>query len=463
MRAETRFPPDGPTMTIPTRALLSSFLLLLLPGLVTAALAQPPRAPAAAPVLRLRDQAELQHRWLAERFATVLPEVMRREKFDMWVVICREHNEDPVYETLVPTPSLFAWRLTMLVFFDTGAAGIERLIVNPYGSGDLHKAFADFYTPAFEPATLTPWQRLAAIVRARDPKAIAVNESEDFAFADGLTATHKAQLVTALGPLAGRLVSGGRVAVGWLERRAAAELAFYPKIVALNHAIIGEAFSRKVITPGVTTIDDLAWWVRERIAELKLGTWFQPMFYITRSTSTTAKDARVVEPGDMLRCDIGITYLGLTADIQQVAYVPREGETNAPQGLRDALAAGNRLQDILVAEMKPGATGNAVLAASLARARAAGLAPRIYSHPIGYHGHAAGSRIGLPDMQDGVPGMGDYPLHPGVCWAIELAVRAQVPEWGGQEINMALEEDAVVTEEGVVFLDGRQTKFHVVR
>jgi Xaa-Pro aminopeptidase len=423
-----------------------------------------PAQPAPPPVLTLREQAALQNRWLAARFATVLPEVMRREQIDMWVVVCREHNEDPVYTTLVPAPSLFAWRLTMLVFFDRGPAGIERLIVNPYGSGDLHKAFADFYTPAFEPTALTPWQRLASIVKARDPKAIAIDESDTFAFADGLTATHKAQLVQALGPdLARRLVPASRVAVGWLERRSAEEIAFYPKIVALNHAIVAEAFSRQVITPGVTTIDDLAWWVRERIAALKLGTWFQPMFYLTRRAATPAPNPRIVQPGDMLRCDIGITYLGLTADIQQVAYVPREGEDDAPQGLRDALAAANRLQDVLISEMKPGPTGNAVLAASLARARAQGLVPRIYSHPIGYHGHAAGSRIGLPDMQDGVPGMGDYPMYADVCWAIELSVRARVPEWDGQEINMALEEDAVVSARGVSFLDGRQKRFHLVR
>ena len=422
-------------------------------------------APAAAPpVLPLREQAALQHRWLAERFATVLPEVMRRERVDMWIVVCREHNEDPVYATLVPAPSLFAWRLTMLVFFDRGAEGIERLILNPYGSGDLHKAFADFYTPAFEPADLTPWERLAAVVRARNPKAIAIDESDTFAFADGLTASHKACLVNALGPeLSRRLVTGGRVAVGWLERRSPAELDFYPRIVALNHAIVAEAFSRSVITPGKTTIDDLAWWVRERIAGTKLDTWFQPMFYITRPAASRGKNPRVVEPGDMLRCDIGITYLGLTADVQQVAYVPRPGESDAPAGLRDALAAGNRLQDILASEMKAGTAGNTILAAALTKARAAGLDARIYSHPIGVHGHAAGSRVGLPDMQNGAPGMGDYPAYPGVCWAIELSVRSRVPEWDGQEITMALEEDAVLTEAGVSYLDGRQTRFHLVR
>ncbi len=439
-------------------------LVVLLAGTVLPAFAQPGRPGQPPQVLSLREQAAVQNRWLAARFESVLPEVMRRERIDMWVVICREHNEDPVYTTLVPAPSLFAWRLTMLVFFDRGAAGIERLIVNPYGSGDLHKAFTDYYTPAFEPAGLTPWQRLAAIIKARNPRAIAVDESETFAFADGLTATHKAQLMTALEPeLARRVVPGGRLAVGWLERRSADELAFYPKIVALNHAIVAEAFSRNVITPGVTTIDDLAWWVRERIAELKLGTWFQPMFYITRPPSSAAKNPRVVEAGDMLRCDIGITYLGLTADVQQVAYVPRDGETDAPKGLRDALSAANRVQDILISEMKPGLAGNAILAAALANARAQGLMPRIYSHPIGYHGHAAGSRIGLPDMQDGVPGMGDYPAYPDVCWAIELSVRARIPEWGGQEITMAVEEDGVLSTRGASFLDGRQTRFHLVK
>ena len=430
----------------------AALLLTALP-----ALAQPLK------ILSLHDRDALQNRWLAERFEKVLPEIMRREQIDMWVVICREHNEDPVYTTLVPHPSHFAWRLSMFVYFDRGPErGVERLVVNPYGSGDLHKAFADVYTPAFEPAQLDPWQRLAKVIKERNPKKIAIDESPTFAFADGLTANLKAQLVAALGPdYAPRLVSAERLAVGWLERRSAPELEFYPQIVALTHAIIAEAFSNKVITPGVTTIDDLVWWVRERMADWKLDTWFQPMFYITRPPSAGAP-SRVVQRGDLLRCDIGLTYMGLNADVQQVAYVLRPGETDAPKGLKDALAKGNRLQDILAAEFKIGAKGNDVLASALARAKAEGLVPKIYSHPIGYHGHAAGSRVGLPDMQDGVPGMGDYPLYPGTCWAIELGVRVPVPEWG-MDVQMALEEDAAFTSAGVSFLDRRQTTFHLVK
>jgi Xaa-Pro aminopeptidase len=432
-------------------------------GLIGMLLRPPPARGAEPPsVLSLAERAALYNRWLKVRFETVLPEVMRRENIDMWVIICREHNEEPVYMTLVPQPSMFAWRLTMLVFHDRGRGGLERLIVNRYGSGDLHREFADYYEAAWEPEDLDPWQRLAQIIAARNPRKIAINESETFPMADGLSAFNKAMLVRALGPeYSKRLVSAERLAVGWLERRTPAELEFYPEIVALNHRIIAEAFSRTAITPGVTTIDDLAWWVRERIAELKLATWFQPMFYILRRQGDVA--SRVIQRGDLLRCDIGVTYLGLNSDIQQSAYVLRENESDAPQGLKDALAKGNRLQDILIGEFKEGRTGNEVLASALASAKAEGLIPRIYSHALNYHGHAAGPRIGLPDMQEGVPGMGDYPLYRDTCYAIELGVRAVVPEWGNQEIQMALEEDAAFTARGTYFLDGRQTELILIK
>jgi hypothetical protein len=435
--------------------------LALLCALLGSLWAQSAKTPS---VLSARERAQLFNSWLKIRFDGMLPAIMRREKIDMWVVICREHNEDPVYATLVPYPSMFAWRLTMFVYFDKGPAGLERLTVNRYGGGDLHKEFADYYQPAWDPENIDPWQRLAQIIRTRNPKKIAINESETWACADGLSAANKSQLVRALGPdYAGRLVSAERLVVGWLERRTPEELAFYPQIVALNHQIAAEAFSSKVITPGVTTIDDLAWWVRDRIAGLKLATWFQPMFYITRPRGGPEQDSRTIQRGDMLRCDMGVTYLSLNSDIQEVAYVLRENESSAPQGLQDALSRGNRLQDILAGELKEGRTGNEILAAALQRARAEGLNPRIYSHPLGYNGHAAGPRIGLPDMQGGVPGMGDYPLFADTCWAIELSVSAAIPEWHNQEIQMALEQDAAFTARGTNFLDGRQTRFHLIR
>jgi len=415
-------------------------------------------------ILGLKERAAVYNRWLKIRMEKILPEIMRRENIDMWVVICREHNEDPVYPTLVPYPNMFAWRLSAFVYYDRGKDGLECLSVNRYGSGDFNKELGDYYKAAWEPENIDPWQRLVQIIRTRNPKKIAVNESKTFAFADGLSATLKTRLVQALGPeFSRRLVSAERLVVGWLERRTPEELDAYAQLAAINHKIVAEVFSRKAVTPGVTTIDDLSWWMRERIAELKLATWFQPTFYILRRQASVSKDGRIIQRGDLLRCDIGVTYLSLNSDLQELAYVLRENETDAPQGLKEALRQGNRLQDILIGEFKEGRTGNEILAASLKKALAEGLRPNIYSHPLGYHGHAAGPRIGQSDMKEGVPGMGDYPLYLDTCFAIELSVRAIVPEWDNQEIQMALEEDAVFASRGAYFLDGRQTNWILIK
>ncbi len=412
----------------------------------------------------LQEWAGQSRRWLKSRFDRLLPMLMRREGIDMWIVVCREHAEDPVYPTLVPPPNMFAWRLSMLVFFDRGEeAGVERISVNPYGSGDFNREIGDFYRPGWTDQTEDPWDRLARIVRERAPKRIGINESRTFPFADGLTATLKAELVRALGPFyEARLVSAERLAVGWLEKRVREEIFRFTQLAALNRGVAAEALSDKAIKPGVTTIDDLAWWTRERFAELRVEPWFQPTYYILRQEGQAIPPAarRVILPGDVVRCDIGFACQGMTTDVQEVAYVLRVGETEPPQGLRDALRQGNRLQDILTAEFKEGRTGNQILAAALRRARAEGLKPRIYSHPLNHYGHGAGTRIG-PD--ENTPGMADYPLYADTCWAIELSVGAVVPEWGDQAITLALEQSAVFSGGVVNYPAFRQQKFHLIR
>ena len=429
-----------------------------LAGLVLALAPAPSAAPAGEipAILSLRERAALADRWLRTRLETILPEVMRREKIDMWIVICREYEEDPVYLTLVPSSSMSARRLSILVFFDRGAAGVERLSAGRYRLGDLYKA-------EYEPGPADQWETLARIVKARDPKRIGIDESQVFAFGDGLSATHKARLVAALGPeFAKRLVSAERVAVGWLERRTPGELEVYPQLVAIAHAIIAEAFSRKVITPGVSTTDDVEWWMQERIAGLKLRTWFSPSVSLQRPKSSGNADTRTIRRGDLLHCDMGISYLGLNTDTQELAYVLMDGEREAPAGLAAALGRGNRLQDILIGEMREGLTGNEILAAALKKARGDGLKPSIYAHALGTHGHAAGPVIGMWDMQDGVKETGEYPFFGDTVHSIELNVLAAVPEWGGQEVQIALEEDAVFTRTGTRFLDGRQTRLIII-
>ena len=432
-------------------------------GLLTVALVLAATVPSMAgqelpAILGLKAQAAVYDAWLPARLDKLLPELMRREKIDMWLVICEEYNEDPVYLSLVPFAGLSARRLTMLVMFDRGGEkGVERFSVNRYGIGGL-------FPTVWKANEEDQWLALAKAVKERDPKRIGIDESDVFAFGDGLSASKKNRLVQALGPeYAKRLVGAERLAVGWLERRLPEEIEVYHHIAAIAHAIIAEAFSSAVITPGITTTADVEWWMWEKIRALGQTTWFNPGISLQRPKDSPFKDSPVIHPGDLLHCDFGINYLKLETDTQQLAYVLKPGETDAPTGLKAALAQGNRLQDILLGEMKEGLTGNQVLAAALKRAKDEGLRPSIYTHPLGFHGHAAGPTIGLWDKQGGVPGPGDYPLFYDTVYSIELNVLAAVPEWSGQDVQIALEQDAAFTRSGAVFLDKRQTELILVK
>ena len=432
--------------------------------------AQQPAAPAVQPsaqaapesgrlpaILSLREQAEMYNAWLTVRLDHLLLDLMRQEGFDMWIVICRENNEDPVFFSLVPFTTLYASRTSILVFTDKGPEGLERLSVSRSGIGQFYKA-------AWNPDRIDQWSRLAEIVKERSPKKIGINESETFNYGDGITATLKKKLLGALPPeFQSRIQPAERLAIRWLERRTPDEMEVYPHIVSIAHGIIAEAFSRAVITPGVTTTDDVVWYFRERSRQLGLTNWFHPTVDIQRPRDTPYGQSNVIHRGDLLHCDFGITYLKLCTDTQQMAYVLKDGEVDAPRGLQAAFAKANRLQDIQVSEMKAGATGNAILAASLKRAKAEGLQASIYTHPIGFHGHAAGPIIGLWDKQDGVPGLGDFPLYEDTAHSIELNVRSAVPEWGNIDVRIPLEQDILFRKSGPSWMDQRQTAITLIR
>lgn len=409
-------------------------------------------------LLPLRAQADIRNAWLRERLDTVLPQLMAREGFDMWIVAAREYNEDPVIMTLLPEPAMAARRRTILVFTRGTDGSVERLTLDRYG-------FGEFYACAWEPDKEDQFACLARIVRERDPARIGLNISPLFAFGDGLTHSEYERIAAALGAdLLARVESAERLCVGWLERRIEAELTAYPGIVELGHALIAEAYSTRVIHPGITTTDDLVWWFRQRMHDLSLRAWFQPTVEIQAPGQRydDQRPRKLILPGDLLHCDVGFYYLGLATDHQQHAYILRPGESDAPAALQAALRAGNQLQDILMAEMQVGRTGNAALRAALDRARAAGLTPQIYSHPLGYHGHAAGPVIGLWDRQEGVPGTGDYQMFDSTVYAIELNIKAEIDLWGGQQARIALEEDAALVHGRMGWLHGRQERLHVV-
>ena len=406
----------------------------------------------------LPDRAELINNILSERIETVLPGLMRRSGVDCWIMVSREYNEDPVLKTFLPSSWFSARRRTILMIFDHGPdQPLETLAVARYAVGKQFKS-------AWDPESMPDqWQRVRMLLDERQPTRIGINVSETFALADGLTKTDHEALVGAIGPHADKLTSAEDLAVGWLETRSQTEIELYPEIVRLAHDLIARAFSLEAITVGETTTERLEWWIREAALEQNLGLWFHPSIskqsmqqhQPTAQAGSTSGLADVIQPGDLLHIDFGITYLRLNTDTQQHAYLLREGETELPAELQVAFDRGNRLQDILMSEFETGRSGNEILLASLSQMQSEGIHGKIYTHPLGYHGHGAGPTIGLWDQQRAIPGGGDYPLYPNTAFSIELSATSDVTNWE-QAVRIMLEEDAFFDGERTYFLDGRQ-------
>ena len=419
----------------------------------------------------LREQAVLRQAWLQERLDSVLPRLMREHGVELWAVAMREYNEDPVFRALVSPQTFAARRRTIYLFHDRGPdQGVERIALGGTDQGGLYNAVRGTSpAPDGRPQELwgrAQWDLFADMVRERNPRTIAVNISQTHNFADGLAAGEWEQMQDALGvELGRRVIRAELLPIDYLAIRVRGMEPVYRHMQELVHEIISVAFSSRVIIPGVTTTEDVVWWMRQRVNDLGLGTWFQPSVSIQRRGEEVAESPPpVILRGDVLHCDFGITALGLNTDTQHMGYVLREGENDAPDGLKQALRNGNRLQDVLLAEMRPGRTGNEMLMAALAKMRDVGIEGTIYTHPIGDHGHGAGPLIGLWDRQTGVPGRGDVPIRAGTWHSIELQASTSVPEWDGQRVRMMLEEEAELTPEGTMrWVLERQERLHLVR
>ena len=448
----------------------------------------------ARPFGTLREQAARQQRWLEQRLTTVLPGLMRKHGFDMWVIPMREYNEDPVFSSLVSPTTFAARRRTIYVFFDKCAATasattpsaawngappnvdascIERIALGGTSQGGL-------YTAARSTRAVTggapgraaelwgdeQWLALKDVIEVRNPRTIGINVSRTFAFSDGLSAGELQGMSEALGAKwTGRFKHTEALPLELIATRVADEELFFTDLTKLVHQLIGRMFSNEVIRPGVTRTSELVWWWRQQVNDLGLGTWFQPSVSIQRRGATAEQlgEDPVIQRGDVLHCDVGITAMRLNTDTQHDAYVLREGETEPPAGLQKALANSNRLQDILMEEVRPGRTGNEVLASTLAKLKAEGITGTMYSHPVGMHGHGAGPTIGLWDMQTGVPGRGDAKIIANMWYSSELQTTTPVPEWGGQPVRMAQEEDFFVGPSSNRWAYQRQARLHLVR
>lgn len=411
-------------------------------------------------VFDVRERSRIVNAVLRERLDTLLPALMREAGFDMWIVVCNEDNYDPVFKTITPW-EVWAPILQIVVFYDRGEAeGLERLNVSRTDLGAL-------MTPSWSPTSPDDqWATLRSIVDERSPERIGINSSDVIWAADGLTAALRDKLVATLGERhSGALESAEALCIRWLETRLPRELVLYEQACSIAHELIATRFSRDVITPGVTTTDDLRWSYWQAATDLGLPVSFPPFYRIHRSPAGRRAygDANVVQPGDLVHCDVGVEYLRILTDHQELAYVLRPGEIGPPAGLRDGVAEANRLQDIFVASWEEGASGNEILARALANARAGGIAkPKIYSHSLSHYLHEPGPLMGLPWEQNDTGGRGEVRMRHDTCYTVELSVTRPVPEWDDEEVTFALEQDASFTREGVIFIDGRQTALHLV-
>ena len=417
------------------------------------------------PVPSLREQAVIQQQWLKARLEKVLPGLLREHGVQMWVVPMREYNEDPVFSSLVSATTFAARRRTIYVFFDRGAEkGIERLALGGSSQGGLYTAYRDTTLQNAELWGKEQWNLLSKVIRERNPRTVAVNISHTHAFSDGLSAGEWEQLQEALGPdYLRRIVRAERLALDYIALRVPEMMPVYEKMMRTVHAVIGEAFSTKVIVPGKTRTGDVVWWMRQRTHDLGFGTWFQPSVDVQRKGDSLEENP-IIQRGDVLHCDYGLTLMRLNTDTQHMAYVLREGESSVPEGLVQALKNSNRMQDLVLANMKVGKMGNEILLEILAQMKAEGIEGTLYTHPIGEHGHGAGPLIGLWDRQQGVPGRGDVPVLANTWFSVELQATTAVPEWNGQKVRSAQEEDVEVTSDGNVrWIHERQTRFHLIK
>ena len=420
-----------------------------------------------AQILSEKERALLKDEILEDRFQNLLPGLMEDANIDMWLLISREYNEDPVLKTMLPATWLNARRRTIIVFYRNKKENIiERLAVARYNIG---KSIQSSWDKEKEP---NQWKALVDIIASRNPDKIGINFSKHFALADGLVKTDFDELVANLpDTYQDRLVSAEKLAIGWIETRSEMEMKLYKKLVKTTHEIIKEAFSEKVIQPGITTTEDVVWFMRQKVTDLGLETWFHPTIDIQRNKEvlkshitsfSKGKEEKIIQKGDLLHCDFGITYIGLNTDCQQHAYVLNEGEDEVPVFLKEAFKKGNRVQDILTSNMSLGVTGNKILKASLIQGRKEGLRPSIYTHPLGKYGHSAGTTIGMWDSQNGVPFNGDYALHKNTVYAIELNTTVAIKEWN-KDIRIMLEEAGFFGDGVFEYVNERQVAIKPIK
>ena len=408
-------------------------------------------------ILDLKDRASIIKDIQKDRIENLLPNLMQETGIDMWVIITREYNEDPIIKTLLPPTWLNARRRTILVFsYDNNTNKVESAAISRYNFGENIPSIWD------KEKTPNQFEALYNYISKKNPNKIGLNYSENFALVDGISKTDFDLFYNnAPEKIQNKVVSAEKLGIRWIETRTEKEKNIYSQLVKITHDIIKEAFSSNVIKPGKTTTDDVVWWMREKVLDLNLKTWFHPTIDVQRNEQSDlyAFDGKskydIIQPGDLVHCDFGITYLTLNTDCQQIAYVLKTGEENAPDFLSNALKEANRVQDIFTNQFELYKTGNEILKTSLNLAIKEGLNPQIYTHPLGTFGHSAGTTLGMWDSQNGVPHTGDVPMSYDTVYAIELNNLTYIEDWK-KDVRIMLEEAGLFEKNGFRYVNGRQ-------
>jgi len=416
-------------------------------------------------LLSVREQQAVRESWLKKRLETLLLPMMRQQKIDMWIVVNEEFHPEPVTEYIAP-PLPYVGRRDFFIFADRGGDKLDRIALVRYPEEHLKYFFEILNPPGAEIAAT-----LRRIVEERNPKTIALNMGGTRGATNGLTYEAHKFLTETLSPnYSSRFVSAAPLIVEYMDTRLPEELEHYRTAVALTDLLTQRAFSNEVITPGKTTVGDVRWWFLQQVNNFGLGVWFQPDLRIQRQNQdpgktqqflSVAEESMVIQRGDVIHIDCGLNYLGLSTDWQKMGYVLREGEKDAPGGLKKALANTNRLQDSVFSHIKPGAKGFEVYDATMADMKQLGIEAMIYSHSVGNQGHALGASI---DFRR--PAAGTTSLEPsfreGSYTSIELNTSTPVAEWGGQKVTIMMEDDAYLTKDGMKWFRPRQTAFYLI-
>ena len=389
----------------------------------------------------LKEQYALKDQCLKERLEIILPQVMEDADVDMWIVASKEYHEDPTFKAMVPAEYLTARRITMFAF-SKEADGIHR-----YSLSMPDKSVAKFYESKWQFGKEDQMVALKRLIEEKDPKRIALNMSKEFAVCDGFSIGLYQMFKESLGEdIMNKMVNDDLLAMKFMEIRTPTELKLMPEVMSVAHDIMERMYTTDVIKPGITTTNDLEWFMKEEVNKLGLTYWFEPTMDLQRKNGDESRyDSCVIQKGDLLHCDFGLYYMNMCTDTQRLGYVAKDDEDTMPQYLLDGMKVGNRFQDIVRENMIVGRTGNEVFEAAMKQAKEEGIQAMLYSHPCNMYGHGPGPTIGLFSNQNAIPVKGDVKLSNNTVYALELNVKVD-------DYYYFLEETVALTDDGVNFL-----------